>query len=344
MEAYDRYLEARGLIAQRSDLPRAMSLLDEATRLDPGFAAGWAANAQAHALSIYYIAGDNSEAKRRAEDMANKALEIDPNLSMAHSVLGDIYRDSYQWGKAQESYLHALSLNPDEIEANEQYAQMLWRANYFETALEYSAKAARLDPLSILNLTVNAGLLYASGDRAGGLAGINTTLQINADNLDRPYPLRQALSISLCEGNLERAIELTRAIANSVPIQTGDHEMKVHFENMVPLLHSRTETLAYLSSELPANITKSFWVIDLFWAAFYGDYDLAESIMEAGALQEDKKGTLDTSWVNYPFLNPLHNSDAYKRLVKKINLDDFWRENGFPRYCRPIGEDDFACS
>ena len=347
MEAYDRYLEARGLIAQRSNFPRAMSLLDEATRLDPGFAAGWATNAQVHALSIYYIAGDNSEAKRLAEDMANKALEIDPNLSMAHSVLGDIYRDSYQWGKAQESYLRALSLNPDEIEANEQYAQMLWRANYFETALEYSAKAVRLDPLSKLNLTVNAGLRYVSGDRAGGWADMNTLLQMSGDNLDRPFPLRHALSIALCEGKPERAIEFTKAIASSRPIQTGDHGMKAHFENMLPLLNSRTETLAYLSSRSTASITpntNSFWVIDLFWAAYYGDYDLAEKIMEAGTLQEDIKGTLDTSWLNYPFLNPLHNSDVYKRLVKKTNLDDFWRENGFPRYCRPIGEDDFACS
>jgi TolB-like protein len=48
MDAYDRYLEARGLIVQRIDFPRAIELLDEATRMDPQFAEGWAANAQAH--------------------------------------------------------------------------------------------------------------------------------------------------------------------------------------------------------------------------------------------------------------------------------------------------------
>ena len=55
MEAYDRYLEGRGLIAQRLDFPRAIRLLEEATQMDPDFAEGWAANAQAHALSIYLL-------------------------------------------------------------------------------------------------------------------------------------------------------------------------------------------------------------------------------------------------------------------------------------------------
>ncbi|MFC1702563.1 adenylyl cyclase, partial [Pseudomonadota bacterium] len=124
MEAYDRYLEARGLIAQRQDFERANKLLTEATQMDPEFAEGWAANAQSHSLSIYYLEVDRDKYKDLAVSMANKALEIDPNLAMAHSVLGDIYRDRYQWKEARESYLHALALNPDEIEANEQYTQI----------------------------------------------------------------------------------------------------------------------------------------------------------------------------------------------------------------------------
>ncbi len=63
MEAYDRYLEARGLIAQRRDFQRANKLLNEATQMDPEFAEGWAANAQAHSLSIYYLDIDRDEYK-----------------------------------------------------------------------------------------------------------------------------------------------------------------------------------------------------------------------------------------------------------------------------------------
>ena len=168
MDAYDHYLEAKGLISQRLDFPRAISLLTEATELDPDFATGWATNAQAHSLAIYYLSVDRDEYKYLAESMANRALEINPDLSMAHSVLGDIYRDRYDWSEARESYLRALKLNPDDIEANEQYAQMLWRVSHFEEALKYSSRAVELDRLSWLNLTVHAGLRYAIGDHTGG--------------------------------------------------------------------------------------------------------------------------------------------------------------------------------
>ncbi len=345
MDAYDRYLEARGLIAQRLDFPRAIGLLNEATELDPDFAAGWAANAQAHTLIIYYLDVDRVKYKRLAESLANKALEIDPNLSMAHSVLGDIYRDRYQWMKAMESYLRALALNPDDVEANEQYTQMLWRVSYFEDALKYSSRATELDPLSWLNLTVHAGLRYATGDRTGGWADMQRVLKISGGNRD--FPLRHAINMSISDGKIERAIKLMKDLSNSRRANSDGPQMKARFDQIIPLLNSREDTLAFLSANLEQSMSlgvASTWATDIFWAAYYGDYDLAERIMEAGTLHDEQLGLLDTSWFNYPIINPLHNSEPYKRLIKRIKLDAFWRENGFPINCRPIGEDDFACN
>ena len=89
MEAYDHYLEARALIAQRQDFKRAIELLDGALEHDPDFAQAWAANAQAHALAPYYLKDIIVEDfLADAERMANRALEIDPLLSQAHSVSG----------------------------------------------------------------------------------------------------------------------------------------------------------------------------------------------------------------------------------------------------------------
>ena len=347
MDAYDRYLEGRGLIAQRLDFPRAIKLLNEATELDPNFAASWAANAQAHALAIYYVNVNVAETKKLAESMAKKALEIDPNLAMAHSVLGDIYRDRYEWEKAKESYLRALALNPNEVEANEQFGQMLWRANYFDEALKYSSRAAELDPLSKLNLTVNAGIRFASGDRTGGWMDINGVLEMSGSKQNLDFPLQHAISMALSEGMLERARELTKDFANFQQLQAYDPRITAHYGQLVQFLNSREDTLAFLATEqydTAIPFTNAYWTTDVFWATFYGDYDLAGKIMEAGITYDDRLGLLDLTYINYPFLGPLHNSEVYKRLVRKTNLDDFWRENGFPGYCRPIGEDDFVCN
>jgi Tfp pilus assembly protein PilF len=345
MEAYDRYLEARGLIAQRVDFPRIITLLNEATRLDPQFAEGWAANAQAHTLAPYYIGLPRQETSETAESMAVKALEINPDLSMAHSVLGDVYRDRFEWKKATDSYMRALALNPDDIEANEQYAQMLWRASYFDEALKYSTRAVELDPLSWLNLTVHATLRYAAGDRTGGWADMVRALEMCGDNRD--FPSRHAINMSLSEGKIERAIDIVKTLADSPDFKAKSPSLNSRYEEFIPLLDSREQTLEYLANNIDSSMSVgvvSPWALDLFWAAYYGDYELAEEIMVAGTALDQHLGILDTSWFNYPIINPLRNTESYKDLVRRINLDDFWRDNGFPANCRPIGDDDFACN
>ena len=120
-----------------------------------------------------------------------------------------------------------------------------------------------------------------------------------------------------------------------------------YLDQLIPNLDSREATLAFLATNLDWSISLGFaspWATDLFWAAYYGDYELAEKIMEQGIRLDEELGFLDTTWFNYPIINPLRNSAPYKNLVRRINLDDFWRENGFPVNCRPIGDDDFACN
>jgi len=345
MEAYDRYLEAKGLTAQRLDFPRAIELLDEATRMDPQFAEGWAANAQAHTLAPYYIDIPRDEASEQAESMAIRALEINPDLSMAHSVLGDVYRDRFEWKKATDSYMRALALNPDDIEANEQYAQMLWRAANFKEALKYSSRAVELDPLSWVNLTVHATLRYASGDRTGGWSDMMRALEMSGEVRD--FPSRHAINMALSDGNLESAIDIMKGLADSPDILEKAPLAALRYEQLIPLLDSREETLNFLASRQEESIdigTFSPWTLEIFWAAYYGDYALAEEILIAGTALDQSLGILDTTWFNYPIINPLRNTKAYKSVVRRINLDDFWRENGFPINCRPIGDDDFACN
>ncbi|MGA9575288.1 MAG: tetratricopeptide repeat protein [Lysobacterales bacterium] len=345
MDAYDRYLEARGLIVQRLDFPRAIELLDEAIRMDPQFAEAWAANAQAHTLMRYYLNVSGDEVRAKAEAMALKALAINPNLSAAHSVLGDVYRDNFKWKKAIASYQRALALNPDDIEANEQYAQMLQRVNYFDEALKYSARAVELDPLSWLNLTVHSRLLYASGERSAGWVAMQRVLEMTGRN--REYPLRLAINMSISEGNIARATELIRDLSNSTDIGTNAPAAKIRFDQQIPLLNSREDTLAFLKTHMDESFAlgvNSLWALDIYLAAYYGDYDLAEEIMKKGILLDEKLGTLDISWLSDPIINPLHNSVTYKAILRKIGLDDFWRENGFPVNCRAVGEDDFVCN
>ncbi len=153
--------------------------------------------------------------------------------------------------------------------------------------------------------------------------------------------------MSISDGNIERAIEFTKSLSTTDWSLTGGAETKAYYDQLIPNLGSREDTLAFLAEHLDQSISLGFaspWATDIFWAAYYGDYELAEKIMEQGTELDEKLGVLDTTWFNYPIINPVRNSTPYKNLVRRINLDDYWRENGFPINCRPIGDDDFACN
>jgi TolB-like protein/Tfp pilus assembly protein PilF len=345
MDAYNLFLKGRALIAQRSDFPQAIRLLNEATKLDPEFAAGWATGAQAYALSFYYIAESEEEALQTAERMANRALELDPDLATAHSALGDIYRDRQEWMKAKNSYLRALELNPNYVEANSQFAQMLWRARYYDEALKHASKASSLDPLSWINQSVTAAMLYATGDTAEAWERMEKAIALGA--LNASFALRHAFRMALNDGQLDRAIELVEDISEARIKEGNEEEIIAAYQAIIPLLHSREKTLAYLNEQQPDSKEAKVevnWLMDIYWAAYYGDYALAQKILDRGTNYGQSLDVLDTSWFNYPLLNPLHNSEAYKRMITRSKLDQFWRENGFPKHCRPLGDDDFACN
>jgi hypothetical protein len=161
------------------------------------------------------------------------------------------------------------------------------------------------------------------------------------------FALRHQINMAISDGKIEKAIELMKELSNSEQVNAIYYNTKARIDEILPLLSSREDTLTFLSTHLSTDADPEAmdnWATELFWAAHYGDYELAAEILDRGTLYDEKLGLLDTTWFNYPIISPLYNSSSYKRMIRRIKLDEFWRENGFPISCRPIGEDDFACN
>lgn len=39
----------------------------------------------------------------------------------------------------------------------------------------------------------------------------------------------------------------------------------------------------------------------------------------------------------------MRKTEAFKDLMRKAGLVDYWRARGWPDMCRPVGADDFEC-
>jgi TolB-like protein/tetratricopeptide (TPR) repeat protein len=152
LEAYNLYLKGRFQWNKRTGdgLNRGVHYFEQAIRVDPGFALGYAGLADAYSLLADYGLMNPGDIMPAAEAAARKALEIDPTLAEAHTSLASI-RVSYfwEWAEAEVHYRRAIDLNPGYATAHHwlsvDFLAMLGRID--EAMLEIEI-AQHLDPLS----------------------------------------------------------------------------------------------------------------------------------------------------------------------------------------------------
>jgi adenylate cyclase len=147
-EAYDHYL--RGLVAA-SDLHEqryedAVRHFELATRLDPTLAEAFAAWSNLYVI----IAGDEvpmREVMPRARELAKQALEISPDLSEAHSALGNIaLQFDHDWELAETEFTNAIALNTSNVSAYRFYGMLLTTLERYDEAKQALRRVILLDP------------------------------------------------------------------------------------------------------------------------------------------------------------------------------------------------------
>ena len=157
--AYDAYLQGRYHWHKGSaeEKERARTFFNEAVRIDPRYAPGYAS------LAGYYWSTSELPAKSAmpmAKQFALKALELDDSLSEAHTALGGIrFYGDWDWPGADNEFKRALLLNPSDAEAHRSYSFFLLTLGRFDEALIEVRRARDLDPLSLLT-SVNVGWTY----------------------------------------------------------------------------------------------------------------------------------------------------------------------------------------
>jgi Flp pilus assembly protein TadD len=99
---------------------------------------------------------------------AQKALELDPQLSEAYSPLAlvSLYND-WDWPAAERGFRRAIQFKPENAEAHNRYALALAWFERFDEALGEIRRAAELDPLSPRFMVSASQILYQAGNSCG---------------------------------------------------------------------------------------------------------------------------------------------------------------------------------
>ena len=151
LDAYQLYLRGKAQISPATETreisAQGADLLEQAVRLDPRFAQGWATLSYAHSMIYHYRYDYTEERLAKAREAADKALALQPDLAEGHRALGYYY----YWGRgdyaqAQEEFRIAAGGRGDDAETLEAMGYVLRRQGRWDEALAAMEKAYALNP------------------------------------------------------------------------------------------------------------------------------------------------------------------------------------------------------
>jgi TolB-like protein/Flp pilus assembly protein TadD len=162
-EAYDEYLRGRFYWTNRGDLHESIDAYQKAIQKDATYGLAYAGLASAYALlgQVPYDDMPPVDAKPKARQAAERALQLDAQLGEAHSVLANV-AFSYDWDfeTAEREFQRALALGPNDPTAHQWFSHYCIVRNRLEQAREENSRTLALDPVSPLFNTVRAEINY----------------------------------------------------------------------------------------------------------------------------------------------------------------------------------------
>ena len=148
-EAYALYLQATAIFNRRDGdrFHDAIAQVEQAIRLDPGYARAHSRLATLQALLPAYVTGEAEAAQAAAEAHARRASALDPALAEPHAVLGLVLSQRRRHLEALAALRQALALEPDDVTANFWYAATLTETGYLRRGTEVLDRVLSIDPI-----------------------------------------------------------------------------------------------------------------------------------------------------------------------------------------------------
>jgi TolB-like protein/DNA-binding winged helix-turn-helix (wHTH) protein len=334
-EAYALYLQGRNLLHQRMKLggpglDAALSSFENAIREDPGFARAWAGMGTVLWLRPAYRNYENRvDDHLKAEEVTRKALALDPDLSEAQAVLGNLAWKTGRFKEARTWYDKAMQQPAQDSDVRLWAGIFLDSVGYTDEAFRVYSQANRLDPFN-QNLV---GFLARSYWLRGKPEMALSLLRTMPESIWKSYSHAMA---KLAMGDLADARGLLSG--NETPYG----KFPVDLVNLVFDALSNPE----IGPEAEGRILESLEsgeltervAFELLW------------IMASPAML-DLSDELTTGFLAMR-ISPLawgaagaefRKDEQFREWVYEVGLPEFWKEHGWPGNCRATEDGMFVC-
>jgi TolB-like protein/DNA-binding SARP family transcriptional activator len=335
VNTYEDYLRAKAKSRGRivgGGIQDVVNALEAVVESSPDFAPAWASLAAAYNLVPVYsgalLTGSSNELRQlrkqnaqRAEDAAERAVRLDPNLAEGYVALAFIEGSRRDKTRAFEHIEKALALDPTNPDVLAAYRNILLEVGRIEDSLEVQQRIVALEPFVPrfkVNLATN---LWLVGQDAAAIEILTASLPGN----DTSAPNRVRLAMMYAAKNRYGDAADTLAAMPERAFSTAAVETAVHLLRTAP---SRVSPAA-----LPELGALGFVYLHVGEPSRVLEY--YEDSMESGYLG------IGPLW--HEAYAPVRRTERFKRLVQKARLPEFWRAHGWPVFCHPVGQADFEC-
>ncbi|MBI4470465.1 MAG: tetratricopeptide repeat protein [Acidobacteria bacterium] len=182
-EAYQAYVKGRYFWNKRTPAgyEKAIECYQQAIAQVPNYALAYTGLADAWR----FLAGRNSRPKPQREEMtdrgkaaAMKAMELDDTLAETHVSLGRV-RSDIDWAESEREFKRAIELNPNLSEAHTALAERLTEMGRHEEALVVAKRAQALDPVSLWTNKAVGDVHYRSRQYDQAIVEYSKMLELN---------------------------------------------------------------------------------------------------------------------------------------------------------------------
>lgn len=313
-DAYLLYLRGRYAWNKRTEdgFNSSIDYFNQAIAKDPNYALAWTGLADSYMLLAEYQILSPAAALPRAKAAALKAVELDPSLSEAHTSLGNVRADEWDFKTAEKEFRTAIALNPSYATAHQWLAEVLMEEARYDEALAEIKTAQEIEPLSLIVNSMHGRILLFAGRTPEAIDQLHMTLEIEPNFDLASYDLGKAYVLA---GRTSDAIE---EMQNSI--------------NLTHILSERNAALAYayvragrvsdaravLASFLNLKTDYVSWFgIAIIYAAL-GDKDRAFDCLDHAYTQHSVR--LRDLKVE-PLLMSLHSDPRFPQLLRRIGFE-----------------------
>ena len=144
--AYELYLRANQLGLESSTYRLALTLYERCLEEDPGFAPAWARLGRTHRVIGKFLESDPQPSYAAAELAFTRALELNPDLPVAHSLYSYL---EVELGRAEEAMVRLLGRIERQPGNADLFAALTHAARYcglLDASIAAHERARRLDP------------------------------------------------------------------------------------------------------------------------------------------------------------------------------------------------------